>query len=1121
MARAGNGAATGAGLLAASGVAATGGATDIGVTADTAGKATVVDSSGATTAGASGLTIGTIAGAGASLIGESRMRGGTAMASNAQHAEHRAGAARKQAFDEWKNSHAPPACAYAFPPPRSAPCARWRPARRSAPDWPGPFAPLMPAPRHPRNDRRSGEAAARACGQIRIHYEVSIHPRTLIRCFAFVAILGLLGQAGLASPPAPDAPDVTAQEQTAATKIREAIATALSTGPDGTGAASVNLLAASLSGRRVTLNFSRQVLALGPGSIGFEAFFARVQRAAGDVVRADLNTFEIQTEIEGLPLERWLPPAPRLGPPPIARQLIPAPLPVAPALQPLAGRRIAISPGHGYYLLGGTNYVLQRSYFSGIVEDFVNHDIVSALNTLLVEAGADVRPTRNLDRTAGVGETGFPKWQEAARYHVKALGADASVWNESGYTPLEQDIRCRPRYANAVGAELLVSVHNNGGGGTGTETLYDTANGFGSESKRLADLLHAKVITAIRRDYNAAWADRRVQGFNGSYGENRLATRPAVILEIAFMDKPTPDNAALQDERFKRLVATAIRDGIREFLDGPAPATPATLIATAESKAISLAWVDPAMNETGFLLERKSEAAPTWTTLATLAANSVSYRDATATSASLTYVYRVSAFNSGGSSVGYSNEATAALLAPPVTLLLAAVTPTTRLTRDWNQPADFTFTVTDASGAPVTGAALAVRDLLRNVDETLVPSAADATGRLTYRTTVPAGQADGIYAITFQATKSGATSSAVATREIVVAHARALGDGAPTLVSQPRSQTVTAGAPTSFVVNPAFSGSTSPSYQWSFNGTPLPGTTQAGFTLPAVTVAQAGTYSVVVTSPGGAVSSLPAQLKVNPAAWLANVSLRTTLAPGQNVIVGFVVGGDGSPKDLLLRAAGPALAGFGLTGAMTDPRLELYRDSTKLADNNDWPAALASSFAAAGAFPFAAASRDAALQRSFVGAHTVQVTGTSGGAVLVEGYDADPGSAARLVNLSARNRVGTGADILIAGFYVAGTGNQRVLIRAVGPTLADLGVSGALADPQLEVSDAAGRLASNDNWDATLAPVFGQVGAFPLPVGSKDSAVFVTLAAGRSYTVQVSGAGATVGEALVEIYEVP
>jgi hypothetical protein len=153
----------------------------------------------------------------------------------------------------------------------------------------------------------------------------------------------------------------------------------------------------------------------------------------------------------------------------------------------------------------------------------------------------------------------------------------------------------------------------------------------------------------------------------------------------------------------------------------------------------------------------------------------------------------------------------------------------------------------------------------------------------------------------------------------------------------------------------------------------------------------------------------------------------------------------------------------------------------------------------------------------------VQVAGTAGGVVLVEGYDAGAGSGARLINLSARNRVGTGNDILIAGFYVAGTGTQRVLIRAVGPTLAALGVGNVLADPQLEVTDAAtaARLAVSDNWDAALAPVFSQVGAFALPAGSKDSAAVVTLAAGRSYTVQVSGVANAVGEALVEVYEVP
>ena len=57
--------------------------------------------------------------------------------------------------------------------------------------------------------------------------------------------------------------------------------------------------------------------------------------------------------------------------------------------------------------------------------------------------------------------------------------------------------------------------------------------------------ISGKIIAAIRRDYNPTWPDRRVQGFNGSYGENRLATRPAILIELAFMDRPTPDNAAL------------------------------------------------------------------------------------------------------------------------------------------------------------------------------------------------------------------------------------------------------------------------------------------------------------------------------------------------------------------------------------------------------------------------------------------------------------------------------------------------------------------------------------------------------------------------------------------------
>ena len=141
--------------------------------------------------------------------------------------------------------------------------------------------------------------------------------------------------------------------------------------------------------------------------------------------------------------------------------------------------------------------------------------------------------------------------------------------------------------------------------------------------------------------------------------------------------------------------------------------------------------------------------------------------------------------------------------------------------------------------------------------------------------------------------------------------------------------------------------------------------------------------------------------------------------------------------------------------------------------------------------------------------------------MLVEAYDLGSTTSPRLVNLSARHWVGTGADVLIAGFVVAGSGTKQVLIRAVGPTLTNFGVAGALADPQLEVLDGSGRtLGSNDNWSPSLSATFSQVGAFPLATGGRDAATLITLPAGAGYTVKVSGVNNTTGEALIEVYEV-
>lgn len=141
-------------------------------------------------------------------------------------------------------------------------------------------------------------------------------------------------------------------------------------------------------------------------------------------------------------------------------------------------------------------------------------------------------------------------------------------------------------------------------------------------------------------------------------------------------------------------------------------------------------------------------------------------------------------------------------------------------------------------------------------------------------------------------------------------------------------------------------------------------------------------------------------------------------------------------------------------------------------------------------------------------------------------YVTAPG-AAKFVNVSSRAQVGTGDGVLIAGFVVTGTTPRTVLVRAVGPTLGTYGVSGVLADPQLDVTQLVSGvnvvIVSSDDWGgvAQISAAAVAVGAFPFSsTTSKDAAVLVTLQPGV-YSAKVSGVGGTTGNALVEVYEVP
>jgi len=269
---------------------------------------------------------------------------------------------------------------------------------------------------------------------------------------------------------------------------------------------------------------------------------------------------------------------------------------------------------------------------------------------------------------------------------------------------------------------------------------------------------------------------------------------------------------------------------------------------------------------------------------------------------------------------------------------------------------------------------------------------------------------------------------------------------------------------------------------------------------------------------------------------LTNLSTRAYIATRDDTIIaGFVVSGTGR-KQLLIRAVGPTLTSFGLTGALANPRLSIVDSAgVTVAENDDWGSAanaaeLAATFPAAGAFSLTAGSRDAALLASLPpGAYSAVVRSAEpvgSGVALIELYDLAPDSAARLVNLSTRAFSGFGEQTAIVGFGLGGTTAQQVLVRAAGPALVAFGVVGVLADPQLRVVNSTSTtLAQNDNWGssvftAEIAAAATSVAAFALGAASKDAATLLTMNPG-TYTALVSGAGTSTGQALVEVYVVP
>jgi hypothetical protein len=370
----------------------------------------------------------------------------------------------------------------------------------------------------------------------------------------------------------------------------------------------------------------------------------------------------------------------------------------------------------------------------------------------------------------------------------------------------------------------------------------------------------------------------------------------------------------------------------------------------------------------------------------------------------------------------------------------------------------------------------------------------------------------------------------------------------PAFSVQPSSQTIASGSTVVFTA--VATGGSAPTYQWSRNGTAIAGATGSTLLLSGATAANAGSYTCAATNSSGTTTSNAATLAVVTTAnagRLTNISTRAAVGTGANILIaGFVIGGAGTSgsESVLIRGTGPELAGLGVSGTLPDPQLTLFNTlasgaTVQIAQNTGWGGnpLIVSADAAVGAYPlatFPTISKDSALYQAnpglAAGAYSAQVVGASGdtGVALVELYDATPSgtytaTSPRLINISSRAVVGTGANILIAGIVVGGSTSKTVLIRASGPALAGFGVPGSLPDPQLTLNNSAGTaIASNTGWagNGQIAAAATSVGAFAWSPSSADSALLITLAPGN-YTAQISGASGDTGVALIEVYDVP
>lgn len=276
----------------------------------------------------------------------------------------------------------------------------------------------------------------------------------------------------------------------------------------------------------------------------------------------------------------------------------------------------------------------------------------------------------------------------------------------------------------------------------------------------------------------------------------------------------------------------------------------------------------------------------------------------------------------------------------------------------------------------------------------------------------------------------------------------------------------------------------------------------------------------------GGTGTLPMTIFLAPTG-VINIATRLAVGTGENVLIGgFIIQGN-APKKLMIRAIGPSLTQFGVPNALADPVLDLSENAGLLFSNDNWRdnPGQASQILETRLQP----SND--LEGAIVaylnpGQYTAAVSGKNNGTGigLAEVYDLGTASLAgnanaKLGNIATRGTVLGGDSVMIGGFIISGP-NTRVLVRAIGPSLSNFGISGALPDPTLALKSANGTtLLANDDWQSDPVQAAEIQERVLAPTDPRESALVTTLPAGQ-FTAIVSGKGGATGVALVEVYSV-